>query len=279
MRKGLSSLSLQAVASEAGELKSTIAYHFGDKAGLISALTDSLLYDTDAALLSAAEKTPIGPDRVRMLIDAQRGIAAMDEYWRLLYGLFPQIARDSRLRARFVELFETYWAIQIDVLGLPRDGEQYRKSRLIASLTLAVLEGFAFQRQLMPKDYDLAAHFDLWQSILEPYLRTAFGAADGLTQEDDEAVNRPQTEPGGGSVSSQAEAARPAQDRESATELNLRPPGGGKCGGAQPARRRPVKQPKHVTKGGVDALRRQGGRPAHALHDLSDHARLGLAVD
>jgi len=176
MRGGLAKLSIQAVASEAGELKSTVAYHFGDKAGLISALTDSLIHDTDQSLLAAVESVPAGPQRVRMLIDTHRKIAGMDDYWRLVFGLLPEIANDSRLRKRFLELFEGYWAIQMESLGLPREEDACKMSRMIASLTLAVLEGLAFQRQLRPKDFDLDARFDLWLCMLEPYLRATFPA-------------------------------------------------------------------------------------------------------
>jgi len=189
-RGGLAKLSIQAVATEAGELKSTVAYQFGDKAGLISALTDSLIHDTDQALLKAIENIPAGSERVAVLIDWQRKIAAMDDYWRLLFGLLPEIANDARLRERFLELFEGYWRIQIESLGLPCDASDYAKSRVIASLTLAVLEGLAFQRQLRPKDFDLDARFDLWLSILEPYIRSHYPVGEPSVHHTDDCAER-----------------------------------------------------------------------------------------
>ena len=47
---GFSALRLQAISRASGEPKASIAYYFGNKAGLVEALVDSLIHDANLAL-------------------------------------------------------------------------------------------------------------------------------------------------------------------------------------------------------------------------------------
>lgn len=169
-RGGYGALSMQAVADEAGEHKSTIAYHFGDKAGLISALLESVIHDGNVAAVHALDRIPTAPGRLHELLAHQRKIAATPEYWRLLFALMPEIVKDKKLRARFGELMRWYYEIDLRCLGLREDEEPPEEYELFASLLLAVLEGFALQRELIPDNYDLEARFRLWERIVTPYV-------------------------------------------------------------------------------------------------------------
>jgi Bacterial regulatory proteins, tetR family len=79
---GFEALSFGAIAEKSGELKSTIAYHFGNKAGLLAMLTDSLIRDLDTQMVVSTAKVPPGPERTRVLIEEHRAIAADREYWQ-----------------------------------------------------------------------------------------------------------------------------------------------------------------------------------------------------
>lgn len=177
---GIGALSMQAVADEAGELKSTVAYQFGDKAGLISALLDSVIHDRDVMAAEVLDRLPTGSQRVHYLLRHQREVAATGEYWRLLFALVPEIAKDDRLRERYGELFRSYQRLDLMAIGIGPDEEPTPEAQCFASLLLAVVEGFALQRELTPEGFDLDARFALWESIITPYIESLGSGQAGL---------------------------------------------------------------------------------------------------
>ncbi|MCZ7665321.1 MAG: TetR/AcrR family transcriptional regulator [Thermoleophilia bacterium] len=176
VKEGYGSLSLQTVAGEAGELKSTIAYYFGDKAGLVASLVESLIHDTNVNAVTVLASVPEGPERVRELLKVQREVAGAQDYWRLLFGLLPEIRKDKKLRGRFADLLHWYYEIVLKSLGIWEETDESGEPELVASLVLAVLEGFALQAELAPDGYDLDARFALWESILTPYIERRVSA-------------------------------------------------------------------------------------------------------
>jgi AcrR family transcriptional regulator len=186
-RDGFAGLSVGAVAKAAGENKSTILYHFGDKAGLVTALTNSLLSDMQVKLLPLIERKSRGGNRIRILMDVHRSIARDSEYWRTLYDLLPHITRDRRLHARFKTLMDWYYEVILRTLGLLDENGDNTEANLVASLMLSVLEGFALQRLLMgPRGFDLDARFRLWESLVTPLIerlaQESSGDSDGPTE-------------------------------------------------------------------------------------------------
>jgi AcrR family transcriptional regulator len=172
-QEGFAGLSIGAVAKAAGENKSTVMYHFGDKAGLLTALTDSLVFRLRHDLQPHVEAMASRRPRARALIDVHRRIARDSEYWRTLYDLLPHITRDRRLHARFAALMDYYYEVIMRTLGLYEEGGDNEEAKLVASLFLGVLEGFSMQRLLMgPRGFDLNARFALWESVITPYLES-----------------------------------------------------------------------------------------------------------
>jgi AcrR family transcriptional regulator len=170
VRGGYGALSLQAVADEAGEQKSTIAYHCGDKAGLVASLLESVIHDGNQTALRDLRRIPDEPQRVSALISAHVKIAEDSTYWRLLFALLPEIVKDKRLNAKFAQLMKGYWEVQLRCLGLRLEGEDREELDRLASLYLAVLEGFALQRQLIGAGFDTRAHFAAWEAVIQPYM-------------------------------------------------------------------------------------------------------------
>jgi AcrR family transcriptional regulator len=168
-REGFGALSVGAVAKMAGEHKSTVMYHFGDKAGLIAALTDSMLFDMNPEPIPALSTVATLEDRVRLLLDFHLRVARDSEYWRTLFDLTPHLVRDRRLHARFAALMHSYYREVLRILDL--EGLPDNEADIVASLILSVLEGFALQRELMgPRGFDLEKRFELWQSMLVPFV-------------------------------------------------------------------------------------------------------------
>lgn len=176
-KDGYQKLSLQNVADASGVPKSAVAYHFGDKAGLISSLTESLIHDVNTAVVQTLEVEPPSHDRVHQVLCVQRQVVEATAYWRLLFALVPEINKDKRLRARFDDLMVWYQQVVLRSLGLWRDGETNEQGRQLVSLMLAVLEGLALQHQLFPGRSDLDSQFSLWESIITPHIDRLLGQA------------------------------------------------------------------------------------------------------
>jgi AcrR family transcriptional regulator len=170
-RDGFAGVTVGAVARAAGEHKSTVIYQFGDKAGLITALTDSLIANMRSQLLPFVDTVASGKPRAESLLRVHRRIARDSEYWRTLYDLLPHITRDRRLHARFAALMDWYYEVILRAIGLYDEDGDNDEANLLASLLVSVLEGFAMQRLLMgPRRFDLDARFRLWESVITPFI-------------------------------------------------------------------------------------------------------------
>ncbi|HJW74752.1 MAG TPA: helix-turn-helix domain-containing protein, partial [Thermoleophilia bacterium] len=101
---GFGALRLQAISRASGEPKASIAYYFGNKAGLIEALVDSLIHDANLALITETENLPLGQERVHALVDGETRIVADSESFRAFFEVLPHVLRDDRLRPRVARL-------------------------------------------------------------------------------------------------------------------------------------------------------------------------------
>ena len=105
---GFEALKLSAIAREAGESKASIGYHFGNKAGLVTALVDSLAHDSNRGLIEETAAAPAGEARVRALIDGETRIAADAESFQSFFEILPHALRDPDLRERVAALYDGY---------------------------------------------------------------------------------------------------------------------------------------------------------------------------
>ena len=91
-RNGVNSLSVDAIAREAGVNKPLIYYYFGSKGGLLAALMDSFFKDELAALDRFYEALPEGEERVHAVAQGHKEMLA--RFTRL-----PRIPRPRCLHA------------------------------------------------------------------------------------------------------------------------------------------------------------------------------------
>jgi len=82
---GFEALKLSAIAREAGESKASIGYHFGNKAGLVTALVDSFAHDANRGLIEDTGELPKGEERIHALIDGETRIAADAESYQSFF--------------------------------------------------------------------------------------------------------------------------------------------------------------------------------------------------
>lgn len=173
-RGGFDSLRLQAIAEEAGEAKGSIAYYFGNKAGLVAALVDCLTHDANVAAVEAIEGLPEGPRRVHALLDAETGIAADVRSFRAFFEVLPHALRDDDLRPRVARLYDGYRETMLRCLGASGPGER-ADLRPHAMLMLAIADGLAIQQALDPDCVDITVATDEWEKLLASWLEEAAG--------------------------------------------------------------------------------------------------------
>lgn len=169
---GFEALKLSAIAREAGESKASIGYHFGNKAGLVTALVDSLAHEANRGLIEETAGFPHGAARLRAFIDGETRIAADAESFRSFYEVLPHALRDPDLRERVAALYDGYRETVLRCLDA--EGEDARERlRPFAMLMIAIVDGLAIQHGLDPDGADVATATGLWEALARPYLDAA----------------------------------------------------------------------------------------------------------
>ena len=166
---GFEALKLSAIAREAGESKASIGYHFGNKAGLVTALIDSLALDSNRGLIEETAAGPAGEARVHTLIDGETRIAADAESFQSFFEILPQALRDPDLRERVAALYDGYRETVLRCLDAA-DPEAEAELRPFAMLMIAIVDGLAIQHGLDPDGADVAAATALWERLAQPFL-------------------------------------------------------------------------------------------------------------
>ncbi|MCX6372096.1 MAG: TetR/AcrR family transcriptional regulator [Actinobacteria bacterium] len=169
---GFEALKLSSIAREAGESKASIGYHFGNKAGLVTALVDSLAHDANRSLMEDTGEQPRGAERIHALIDGETRIAADTEAFLSFFEVLPHALRDEDLRERVAALYDGYRDTVLRWLDAA-DPVANERLRPFAMLMIAIVDGLAIQHGLDPDGADVAAATDLWERLARPYLSAA----------------------------------------------------------------------------------------------------------
>jgi AcrR family transcriptional regulator len=175
-RGGFEALKLSAIAREAGESKASIGYHFGNKAGLVTALVDSFAHDANRSLIEDTSGLPKGEERIHALIDGETRIAADVDSYQSFFEVLPHALREGDLRERVAALYDGYRDTVLRCLDAP-DAAAKERLRPFAMLMIAIVDGLAIQHGLDPDGADVAAATELWERLVRPYL-TAAGSLD-----------------------------------------------------------------------------------------------------
>jgi AcrR family transcriptional regulator len=176
---GYDALRLDAIAAEAGKNKASIKYYFGNKEGLIAAIVDSLDYDDCLALAEETRGTS-GDERLQRYIAGQTRLAGDDDSFLMFFDLLPYIIRDEQLRRRLASLYEWYYKMNAEWLGLTDRIRPENRERFIAfaSLMTATVDGLAIQAALRPKGFDLEQSFAVLQFFLKRSLNDFLATLD-----------------------------------------------------------------------------------------------------
>lgn len=175
---GFEALKLSAIAREAGESKASIGYHFGNKAGLVTALVDSFAHDANRGLIEDTGELPGRVERIHALIDGETRIAADTEAFQSFFEVLPHALREVDLRERVAALYDGYRDTVLRCLDAA-DPAAKERLRPFAMLMIAIVDGLAIQHGLDPEGADVAAATDLWERLARPYLSAAGALEQG----------------------------------------------------------------------------------------------------
>lgn len=167
---GFDALTLNRVALESGENKAMTAYYFGNKAGLVAAVLDSVIHDEYLASQNRMENVDAG-ELSRRLVDEMQEVGHSAEDFRVFFELLPRVLRDDELRARMIPLYRWYWSVKLEWLGLGGKPEALDDPDLlgIARLLSAMIDGLAIQAAIDP-DADLSDAYRVLLMMIEESL-------------------------------------------------------------------------------------------------------------
>ena len=165
--EGFDVLTLNSVSAAAGENKAMIAYYFGNKAGLVAAVVDSVVHDEYIA--SQDRMKDVDPIRrtQRLVAEMRRMDAAIEEF-RVFFELLPHVLRDETLRRRIALLYRWYWSVKLEWLGItsPSRGLEDPELLGLAQILSAVIDGLAIQAAIDP-GLDLTNPYRIFHRMLE----------------------------------------------------------------------------------------------------------------
>jgi len=170
-RDGFKALTFETIAREAGENPALIRYHFGSKAGLLTALVDSVMYQESVELIEQLTSVPAGDERRAQLLWLHQRLPEDHDAYRMYFELIPHILRDEELQPHLRDLFE--WYRRLDAWALKEAGDTEPAAHIapMALLTVAIADGVALQKLADP-DLDVGPAFDLWRRLVLGYVES-----------------------------------------------------------------------------------------------------------
>ncbi len=173
--EGFEALTLNAVSERAGENKAMVSYYFGNKAGLVAAVLDSVIHDE--YLDSQNRMKDVAPgQRTQRLVEEMRRMDAAVADFQVFFELLPHVLRDDLLRRRIALLYQWYWSLKLEWLGVKDGAGALADPDLLglAQVLSAVIDGLAIQAAIDP-GLDLANPYRVFARMLE---RSLTGSPD-----------------------------------------------------------------------------------------------------
>jgi AcrR family transcriptional regulator len=170
-RDGFRALTFETIAREAEENPALIRYHFGSKAGLLTALVDAVLYLECVELIEELISVPAGDERRAQLLRLHERLPEDRDAYRMFFELIPHVLRDEELQPHLRDLFE--WYRRLDAWALKDAGDEEPAAHIapMALLTVAIADGIALQKLADP-DLDIGPAFDLWRRLVLGYVES-----------------------------------------------------------------------------------------------------------
>ena len=174
---GFEALTLSAVARVSGQNKALTKYYFGNKAGLVRAVLESVIHDEYAA--SRARLRDAAPQqRARLIVAEMQRFDSFREELRVFFELLPHALRDEVLRLRLQELYAWYFRVKVDWL-CDAQGTPVRSDAAdgLNELLGALIDGLAIMDAVGREGFDLERPYRVLEAMLERSLPDILAAA------------------------------------------------------------------------------------------------------
>jgi AcrR family transcriptional regulator len=164
--KGFSGLTLRAIAQESGENSAMVQYYFGNKAGLVKAMIDSVFRD-DQQDAAAAMSTVTSDERLPRFVEGLRTISSSRSF-RVFFDVLPHALRNEGLRGRMARAYDWYRQIKREWLTEddPPSPSQQRALLGLAELMTAVVDGLAIQEAIDDR-FDMRRAYAVLEFMLQ----------------------------------------------------------------------------------------------------------------
>lgn len=167
-RSGLSGLTFNAIAEEAGEHASLIRYYFGNKSGLVEAVVESIVHQGSPELLEAVSQAVSGHDRRHALLKTLESWADDRSEYRSFFAIISDVLQDDQLREHLRALFAWHRGLEISVLNPRPWREPNSEIEALAALTVALTDGLALMATA-DDAFDPKPAFSAWESMLDAH--------------------------------------------------------------------------------------------------------------
>jgi len=146
--KGFAGLTLRAIALESGENSAMVQYYFGNKAGLVKAMIDSVFRD-DQQDAAVAMSTVTSDERLPRFVEGLQTISSSRSF-RVFFDVLPYALRNEGLRGRMARAYDWYRQIKLDWLRANDQALPSEQPALLglAELMTAVVDGLAIQESI-----------------------------------------------------------------------------------------------------------------------------------
>jgi AcrR family transcriptional regulator len=167
--KGFSGLTLRAIAQESGENSAMVQYYFGNKAGLVKAMIDSVFRD-DQQDAAAAMSTVTSDERLPRFVEGLRTISSSRSF-RVFFDVLPYALRNDALRSRMARAYDWYRQIKREWLTSGEQSSPSQQQALLglAELMTAVVDGLAIQ-EAIDDGFDMRRPYAVLELMLQKSL-------------------------------------------------------------------------------------------------------------
>jgi AcrR family transcriptional regulator len=167
--KGFSGLTLRAIAQESGENSAMVQYYFGNKAGLVRAMIDSVFRE-DQQDAAAAMSTVTSEERLPRFVEGLRTISSSRSF-RVFFDVLPYALRNDGLRSRMARAYDWYRQIKREWLTSGEQSSPSQQQALLglAELMTAVVDGLAIQ-EAIDDGFDMRRPYAVLELMLQKSL-------------------------------------------------------------------------------------------------------------
>jgi len=156
LEKGFGGLTLSNISKASQENVASVKYYFGNKAGLVSALLDTVIFDQVSALSNLQETAPAGTAVGTLAADTaamNRPIPAQ----RILFAVLSHALQDRQLLKQLRAYYRTFFELHLEQVGRAEGLDPDQRSNLhgLATLLSAIGDGLSIQALVAPDCFDI----------------------------------------------------------------------------------------------------------------------------